>query len=129
MATLLKSSLRPGDLCCRYGGEEFILAMPEADGPEAMEIAERIRRVIEDHSFPHQEQQPNGNLTISGGVAVFPKDSTGATELTRHADEALYQAKRGGRNRVSRYRGVAIGDVNEDIDIRPTPVEDGTVRR
>lgn len=129
MATLLRSSLRPGDLCCRYGGEEFILAMPEADGPEAMQIAERIRRVIEEHTFPNQEEQPNGNLTISGGVAVFPKDGTSATELTRHADEALYQAKRGGRNRVVRYRGVAIGDAGDEIDMAPAAIEDGTVSR
>jgi len=118
LSALLKKNLRPGDLCCRYGGEEFILAMPGADGRVALQVAERIRRAIEQYDFAHQEKQPNGNLTISGGIAVFPQDGDGAAELTEHADQALYHSKRTGRNRVTRYRGVDIGDVGSPIDIR-----------
>ena len=123
LADLLRSSMRPGDWCCRYGGEEFVLAMPGADGPLAMQIADRLRQTIEDYPFPRQEHQPGGNLTISGGVAEFPTDGSSAAELTQHADEALYQSKRSGRNRVTRFRGVVIGEMNDDHDIQPTPQE------
>jgi len=111
---LLKNSVRPDDLCCRWGGEEFIVAMPDTDGPSSVQAAERIRRAIEDYPFKHEENQPNGNLTISGGVAVAPHDGSDVTMLTRHADQALYESKKTGRNRVTRYRGVEIGSVSED---------------
>jgi predicted signal transduction protein with EAL and GGDEF domain len=55
-------------------------------------------------------------LTISGGVAAFPVNGTNSTELIMHADQALYQAKAAGRNRVIRYRGVEIGDVDDRHD-------------
>jgi len=114
MGELLKNSVRPDDLCCRWGGEEFIVAMPDTDGPSAQQAAERIRREIEDYPFKHQEKQPNGNLTISGGVAIGPADGSDVTTLTKHADQALYESKKKGRNRVSRYRGVHIGAVDDD---------------
>jgi len=65
---------------------------------------------IATHRFPHGSSQPGGRLTVSGGVATFPGDGNHGTELIGHADEALYKAKSGGRNRVVRYRGVEIGD-------------------
>ncbi len=114
LGALLKNSVRPDDLCCRWGGEEFIVAMPDTDGPSAQQAAERIRREIEDYPFKHQEKQPNGNVTISGGVAIGPADGNDVTTLTKHADEALYVSKKKGRNRISRYRGVHIGSIDED---------------
>jgi diguanylate cyclase (GGDEF)-like protein len=119
LARLLKQNVRPGDWCCRYGGEEFIVAMPDTDGPAAMLAAERIRKAIEGHEFEHQARQPNGNLTISGGLAVLPSDGVSIEELTSHADQALYESKRRGRNRTMRYRGIDIGDGAEDVD-RPS---------
>jgi diguanylate cyclase (GGDEF)-like protein len=116
LAGLLRGNLRPGDWCCRYGGEEFIVAMPNADGNAAMHAAERIRRAIEEFPFEHQDKQPTGNMTISGGVAVLPRDGISIEELTSHADQALYESKRNGRNRVTRYRGLEIGDVEDEID-------------
>ncbi len=113
LGELLRNSVRPDDLCCRWGGEEFIIAMPDTDGPSAQQAAERIRREIEDYPFNHQEKQPGGNLTISGGVAIGPADGADVTTLTKHADEALYESKHKGRNRVSRYRGVQIGSIDE----------------
>jgi predicted signal transduction protein with EAL and GGDEF domain len=62
-------------------------------------------------------------LTISGGVAVAPHDGSDVTTLTKHADEALYQSKHKGRNRVTRYRGVQIGSINEDDYCVPVPSE------
>ena len=72
--------------------EEFVVAMPEADGDTAWKTAERIRQTIEDHRFAHEDSQPNCTLTISGGVASFPVDGAMATELLNHADQALYRA-------------------------------------
>jgi diguanylate cyclase (GGDEF)-like protein len=113
LADLLRSQMRPGDRCCRYGGEEFVIAMPDTNREEAYRCAERIRQAIEAHTFPHQEKQPNGNVTVSGGVAALPHDGNSVADLTKHADSALYESKRRGRNCVSLYHGVDIGDAGD----------------
>ena len=110
LAKMLRENLRPDDLACRYGGEEFVVAMPDSDADSAHKIADRIREMLASHPFPHGETQPGGRLTISGGVAAFPVDGTSGTELIGNADQALYQAKASGRNKVLRHRGVQIGD-------------------
>jgi diguanylate cyclase (GGDEF)-like protein len=124
LARLIKDNLRPGDIPSRYGGEEFVVAMPETDGAAAMQTAERIRQAIATHRFPHGETQPGGRLTISGGVASFPVDGSNGTELIGHADQALYRAKAGGRNRVMRHRGVSIGDTGGRDDLDPYAIVD-----
>jgi diguanylate cyclase (GGDEF)-like protein len=110
LGDLLRSQMRPGDRCCRYGGEEFVIAMPDTNREETYKGAERIRKAIEAHPFAHQEKQPNGNVTISGGVAALPHDGNSVADLTRHADSALYESKRRGRNCITLYHGVDIGD-------------------
>lgn len=114
VASLLRRSIRPGDLAGRYGGEEFIVAMPDTDPAEAFRVAERIRETIASHEFPHGHNQPLGVVSISGGVASYPIDGTDTGELIRHADEALYQSKSSGRNKITRYRGVVIGEMEGD---------------
>ena len=109
ISRVVRSALRQGDVAGRYGGEEFVVAMPDVGGAEALRIAERIRLAVESHRFSHEESQPGGCLTISGGVAAFPVDGTNGTELLSHADQALYRAKGSGRNRVVRFEGVTIG--------------------
>ena len=113
-ARVVRANLRPGDLACRYGGEEFVIAMPGADASAALRAAERIRSAIEIHPFRLQESQPNECLTISGGVSAYPLDGDDGNELIRHADEALYEAKRTGRNKVLCYKAVEIGDAGAD---------------
>ncbi len=116
MARLIKSNLRASDTACRYGGEEFVVAMPDTDRDAALDQAERIRRAAAESQFAHAEKQPLGHVSISGGVASFPKDGSSVTELLQHADKVLYESKKGGRNRVAVYRGVEIGDVR-DVDL------------
>jgi len=111
---VLRASLRPGDLACRYGGEEFVVAMPHTRGDDGLAAADRIRAAIERFPFPKSGSQPLGRITISGGVAQFPVDGARGNILIEHADQALYAAKRDGRNRVIRYHGVEIGSDAED---------------
>ena len=66
----------------------------------AGEVAERIREAVETRHFPGGENQPSGKVTISIGVAAYPLHASNGDELINSADEALYEAKRGGRNRV-----------------------------
>ena len=116
LAKLVSDSLRPGDSCCRYGGEEFLIAMPDTNGKDAFKVAERIRETIADHRFANQESQPNGNLTISGGVSAYPDSGSNLEELIQTADQALYQSKAEGRNRVTRYRSIGMGGDDEETD-------------
>jgi len=84
----------------RYGGEEFLLILPDLDASSAMKAAENVRRAIASHPFQHAEEQPLGVLSFSGGVASYPQAGAGSRQLIRAADKALYEAKRSGRNRV-----------------------------
>lgn len=101
VADVLKASCRPGDAVYRYGGEEFLLILPDKSIESVLLSAERIRSSVEDLRLPHEGIRPGGQVTISVGVAVVP----GARRLTferalHEADTALYQAKEAGRNRV-----------------------------
>ena len=97
---LFHSVIRADDFAVRFGGEEFLVVFQETDKEGALMAAEKIRRQVEGYPFPFQDRQPGGNLTISGGVAAFRTDAQNSTDLIRLADEALYEAKRQGRNRV-----------------------------
>jgi two-component system, cell cycle response regulator len=95
----IKKSIRGIDLACRYGGEEFVVVMPETDLTVATMVAERLRRRIATEPFPIQEGARKLEVTISVGISALSKNDTAATILKR-ADAALYRAKRDGRNRV-----------------------------
>ena len=100
MGHLLRSSVREDDVVARYGGEEFVILYPGATKALACRLAEGLRGSVEGHPFAGRERQPLGAVTISGGVAVFPLDAATDVELIRAADQALYQAKKSGRNRI-----------------------------
>ena len=125
LSELLRSQVRPGDCCCRYGGEEFIVAMPNTNRQEGFAVADRIRGAMESYAFAHRERQPNGMVSISGGVAGFPEDGNSVAALTKHADVALYQSKRRGRNRVTLYQGVDIGTAEDVSGFDLVPVDEG----
>jgi diguanylate cyclase (GGDEF)-like protein len=100
LAEVLSRTARAGDHLARYGGEEFVVILPRTDKRQALIAAQRYRRAVERHPFPGQECQPNGNMTISIGVATFPDDGSDAALVFRRADAALYDGKHQGRNRV-----------------------------
>jgi len=100
VARLMKQTGRRGDILARYGGEEFVALLYGADPDEATKFAEMVREAIEKEPFPGGEKQPQGRVTISGGVATFPIDARDAAQLMEEADRRLYKAKEGGRNRV-----------------------------
>jgi two-component system cell cycle response regulator len=98
-AIRLRKSIRGIDLACRYGGEEFVVVMPETDMAVATMVAERLRRRIASEPFPIQKGTRTVDVTISIGIAALGPDDDAAAVIKR-ADQALYRAKRDGRNRV-----------------------------
>lgn len=101
LATKIQKNLRETDILCRYGGEEFAILLPETDIQLARKIAQRIRLNVANKPF----EVPNMELkiTISIGVAWMPGRVTSIETLLKQADQAMYQAKRSGRNKVCLY--------------------------
>jgi diguanylate cyclase (GGDEF)-like protein len=114
LAGLVQSHVRKNDVFGRFGGEEFLLVLPHTAAAQALAAAEKIRNVIANHSFPFAEKQPMKLLSISGGVATYPEHGLTSASLLRAADEALYAAKRGGRNQV-RAASVAGSTVGASV--------------
>ncbi len=99
LGNFLQTQVRGEDIACRFGGEEFVLILPDAS-LEATELkAEQLREGVK-HLNPLHRGQPLGPVTLSLGVALFPEHAAAADALFRSADEALYQAKAQGRDRV-----------------------------
>ena len=97
VSTVFLQQLRKVDVVCRYGGEEFAILVPQTTGGNAMEVAEKLRRMVEGYRFPGVPVK----VTISAGVAEFPANGRTRDELVAAADAALYVSKEAGRNRVS----------------------------
>lgn len=101
LATLLKNQSRKMDFVCRYGGEEFMVILPDTDKQEALSIAERLRQDIAKHPFLHENILPQQKLTVSLGLATFPENGSSPSEIITACDRALYQAKHRGKNQTS----------------------------
>jgi len=112
---ILKNSARTKDIVARYGGEEFAVIMADTTEEEAMKIAEIIRLEIEKTYFEGEENQPNGKLTASIGISVYPDKAKNDFELINSADDALYRAKFFNKNRVEAYTSI-LDDLKKDID-------------
>ena len=99
-ANRLARNVRGIDLACRYGGEEFVVVMPDTDLAAAQAVAERLRRAVCETPFPVSGPKPELTVSCSIGVTgTLPDDDF--TAAIKRADDALYQAKRDGRNRVA----------------------------
>ncbi len=100
LAKIMNQTCRTGDVICRYGGEEFIIMLPETSQQEAMNLAERLRKEIA--GLPLQFASETINMTASFGVACYDasKENNPDSNVIDQADKAMYQAKKSGRNRV-----------------------------
>jgi two-component system cell cycle response regulator len=99
----LKAALRPADIACRYGGEEFCILLPQTSLSEAGMIAERIRQKVTETYYRHAKAQPRGTVSISIGISARGKHIDTADSVIAAALRALYNAKRLGKNRTEVY--------------------------
>ena len=104
LGRLVREKLRRSDISCRYGGEEFVLVLPDSSLADAEQRVEQIRTQIKEMQFPHGEQLLSAT-TVSAGVVQADEHTANPSELLRAADTALYAAKNAGRDRVVVYRG------------------------
>ncbi|SMP53667.1 PleD family two-component system response regulator [Anoxynatronum buryatiense] len=107
---LAQNLKRPGDLAARYGGEEFACILPDVSTQGVKKIAQRVRMAIKSLRIPHEASSAATVVTVSvGATSIMPGQETGWEVLVERADQALYKAKRQGRNQVAFF-----GDSEED---------------
>jgi diguanylate cyclase (GGDEF)-like protein len=99
---VVRGALRATDLAARLGGDEFVVILPETDLPGALLVAEKLRQDIGRLTLPTNGMMVSSSVSI--GVVVFPDDGRAAAELLRRADQAMYQAKRAGKDQTFAYR-------------------------
>jgi len=100
LAEILKKGVKGSDVVARYGGEEFVIIFPNTTKENAKKVCETLNKKIKEYKFPNEKNQPNGDLTVSFGIASFPQDAATPQELIEKADLALYKAKSTGRDKV-----------------------------
>jgi len=102
LAQIMQNNIRTIDVLGRYGGEEFVILLPETTPESAFEIAERLREIVADHTFTPDSLEIK--LTISIGLAFSTGEKNGLDNLIKRADDAMYESKGAGRNRTSIYK-------------------------
>jgi diguanylate cyclase (GGDEF)-like protein len=102
VANILGENFKAGNFAGRYGGDEFLIVLPNSRAETAFVLAEEVRKLIEDTEMEISvgEQTVTCKVSVSGGVAAYPTDARDQVDVLRKADEALYRAKRTGRNRI-----------------------------
>jgi diguanylate cyclase (GGDEF)-like protein/PAS domain S-box-containing protein len=103
LAHLLQDKLRKSDVCCRYGGDEFVLVLPDSSLADTQQRVEQIRVLVNGLQIRHGGP-PLDTITVSAGIAGAPEHGSMASELLQAADDAMYAAKQAGRNRVVVYQ-------------------------
>ncbi len=98
----LKEELRDSDFSCRYGGEEFVIILPDTTKEAAFNLVDRLRRKFSETPLPHEGS--NYQVTFSIGLAEYPGDADTAREMIKCADDALYESKTAGRNATTVYQ-------------------------
>jgi diguanylate cyclase (GGDEF)-like protein len=112
---LLRRNLREVDTVARFGGEEFVLLLPDTDKRGAIAAAEKVRLLVDGHNFLTEEHKETRLITISAGISTYPDDVEEIDDLIDHADIALYRAKENGRNRIECY-SLPEGDEKTAVD-------------
>jgi len=100
VASTLKRRIRRGDLAARFGGEEFVVILPNCSKENAMLIGNKLRVAISQENIQFQDQQTMGKITCTFGIATYPDDADTKELLLKKADECLYDGKASGRNKV-----------------------------
>jgi len=100
LATILKQGFRKVDIIARYGGEKFVVLLPETEKEKAFRAAEKIKAYVGNYPFPNRASQPQGMPTVSIGVASCPQDGTTGAALLHCAGDALVQTRKNGKNTV-----------------------------
>ncbi|MGE5575622.1 MAG: diguanylate cyclase [Syntrophothermus sp.] len=99
-ARIISENTRNVDVTARYGGEEFVIILPDSDAKASMVVADRIATAVASRRFEGQESQPGGRVTVSVGLAAYPEHTADPGQLLELADQALYRAKKLGRNQI-----------------------------
>lgn len=99
VSKLIKENIRSSDIACRYGGDEFVVLLPETSHASTQQKANKILSALEKTEWPRQYND-FGGVSLSVGVATYPDHAKDASELLRNADKALFLAKENGRNRI-----------------------------
>jgi two-component system cell cycle response regulator len=119
-ARLWKEGAGKSGVACRWGGEELAILLPNTNEQQALETAETLRRTIQDHVFSSDDDR-EVRVTISTGVAMFPRDAQDIVELVKMADRAQYLAKRSGKNCVRLYQDRK--ELIEEKEVQPAVPE------
>ncbi|MBO8127383.1 MAG: diguanylate cyclase, partial [Firmicutes bacterium] len=123
---IIKNNTREVDVLARYIGDEFALALVDADADLAVLIANRIKKAVEEHRFPGEEEIPESKLTVSIGIAVYPENAQTMEGLIKKAENALHKVKLSRRNRIRVYSNIfeeirsELGDSEKLIDTLQT---------
>jgi diguanylate cyclase (GGDEF)-like protein/PAS domain S-box-containing protein len=104
LGQMLREKLRKSDIACRYGGDEFVLVLPDSSLADAQRRVEQIRVLVKDLQIRHGGPPPLDTITVSAGVACAPEHNSTAPELIHAADNAMYAAKQAGGDRVVAYQ-------------------------
>jgi len=115
IGSILNETARKNDIVARYGGEEFAIILPDTLEKDASNLAEEIRSKVERTYFHGEENQPNGKLTVSIGISIYPDKARNDVELVKSADDALYRAKFFDKNRVETYTSI-LDELKVDIE-------------
>ena len=118
VAEVMRGDIRATDIAARYGGDEFVLMLPETDLSGALRVADKVRVDISRLALPHNGAMIRTSASI--GVVTFPEDGRTSVELMRRADLAMYEAKRRGRDQVVRYAREPALPVESGADLGPT---------
>jgi diguanylate cyclase (GGDEF)-like protein/PAS domain S-box-containing protein len=121
---VLREQLRKSDISCRYGGDEFVLVMPDSSIANTQERVEQIRMFIKGIHPSHDDGQLIDKITLSAGIACMPEHGTTENGLLRAADEALYTAKKTGRDRIVIYKEDSPIDLPQAMEANTPPAMD-----
>jgi diguanylate cyclase (GGDEF)-like protein len=115
IGAIMKKKFRATDLLAKYGGDEFVIILPQTDKVGAYLAAERLREAVEKQVFAGAETQPQKKITISIGLASYPEHGQTDEEILNHADQSLYFAKESGRNRTIIYNENIQKEIDEFV--------------